>query len=97
MFGKLPRAMARNDLRQDFVLHKAHGPIACGTLVVREKFFDLVVVERIHSTSLTRGILAVGRPELNGPAAVGKSFHLYEVNPWRHYLWRCASDFIVHV
>src|SRR3954463_1387659 len=41
-------AMARNDLGQDFLLHKLRGPIAYRSLFIGEKFFDFVVIERVH-------------------------------------------------
>ena len=40
--------MARNDLRQDFLLHKLGRPVADRALFIRQKFFDFVVIERIH-------------------------------------------------
>src|SRR2546429_2564016 len=46
MFRELARAMTWNDLGQHFLLHKAPCPIARSALLIRQKFFDFVVVER---------------------------------------------------
>jgi hypothetical protein len=40
--------MARNDLGQNFLLHKLRRSVADRALFIRQKFFDFVVVERIH-------------------------------------------------
>ena len=37
--------MARNDLGQDLLLHKKPGPIARCALLIREKFFDAVIIQ----------------------------------------------------
>jgi hypothetical protein len=47
MFRKLARAMARRDA-QDFLLHKLRRSVAYGALLFRQKFFDFVVIERVH-------------------------------------------------
>src|SRR5437667_8964878 len=51
MFRKFPRAMARNDLRQDFLLHKTPCAITGGPFLVRKKLFDVVVIQRGHVVS----------------------------------------------
>ena len=48
MFWKFSRPMARHDLRQSFLLHKTSCPIPRGALLLREKFFDGVVIQRGH-------------------------------------------------
>ena len=85
MFWELARAMARRDA-QDFLPHKLRRPVAYGALLFRQKFFDFVVIERMHIVShdRMRGSLAVAQAELNGDAAVGKSFHLYVINAKHH-------------
>jgi hypothetical protein len=45
MFREFARAMARNDLRQDFFLRKTPRPIPRCPLFAGEKFFDAVVIE----------------------------------------------------
>src|SRR5439155_24816708 len=49
VFWKFARAMARHDLRHDFLLHKTPRPIAHRTFVIREEVFDGVVIERGHA------------------------------------------------
>src|SRR5438876_3194886 len=49
VFWKFGRAMAGNDLGHDFLLHKTPHLIARRALVVREEFFDGVVIERGHA------------------------------------------------
>jgi hypothetical protein len=46
MFWEFRRAMARDDLGQNFLLHKTPRPIARSAFFVREKFFDAVVIQR---------------------------------------------------
>ena len=41
-------AMAGNDLRQDFLPHKPCRPVARCALLIRQKFFDGVIIERGH-------------------------------------------------
>ena len=48
MFRELARTMARNDLGQDFLVHKTPSPIARRALLIREKFFDVIVIQRTH-------------------------------------------------
>src|ERR1700694_1832000 len=40
--------MPGNDLAHDFLLHKTPHLIACRALVIREEFFDGVVIQRGH-------------------------------------------------
>jgi hypothetical protein len=40
--------MARNDLGRDFLLHKLRRPVAYRSFIIRQKFFDFVVIERVH-------------------------------------------------
>src|SRR5438270_13916663 len=40
--------MARHDLLQDFLLHKASRPITCRALVIRQELFDGVIIEGCH-------------------------------------------------
>src|SRR6202045_4135638 len=49
MFRKLGRAMTSHDVRHDFILYKTPGPIACRALVVGEKLFNGVVIQRSHA------------------------------------------------
>ena len=44
MFGEFARTMTRNDLRQDFFLHKIPRSITRRALFVREKVFDAVII-----------------------------------------------------
>ena len=48
MVRKFGGTMARNDFGQDFLLHKLRCPVAYRSLLIRQKFFDFVVIERIH-------------------------------------------------
>ena len=48
MFRKLARTMARNDFRQDFLLHKTPRSIARCALLICEQLFNSVVIERSH-------------------------------------------------
>jgi hypothetical protein len=48
MVRKSGGTMARNDLWQYFLLHKLGRPVAERALLIRQKFFDFVVIERIH-------------------------------------------------
>jgi hypothetical protein len=82
MVGKFGGAMARNDLGQDLLLHKLPRPIAAGTLLVGEKFFDFVVIERVHFVPiwLMRASLAVALREYNGRDPLVNPFNdLYEL------------------
>jgi hypothetical protein len=45
VFGEFTRAMAWNDLGQDFFLHKTSRPIARGTFFLGEKLFDAVIIQ----------------------------------------------------
>src|SRR6516165_2577716 len=51
MVRKFTGTMARNDFRQNFLLHKLCRPIARSPLLIGEEFFDFVVIERIHGAS----------------------------------------------
>src|SRR5207247_2706742 len=56
MFREFARAMARNDLRQDFLLHKTPRSIACCAFLLREKLFGAVIIQRGHAReSLSHG------------------------------------------
>jgi hypothetical protein len=44
------RAMARNDLRQNFLLHETPRPIARCAFFLGEKLFDSVVIQRGHAS-----------------------------------------------
>jgi len=70
MFRKLARAMERNDLAQDFLLHKMPRPITSCAFVVREKIFDAVVIQRGHvvRVPVMRASLPVARREHNAPS-----------------------------
>ena len=58
---------ARNDLRQDFLLHKLRRPVADGALLIRQKFFDFVVIQRIHTLESANARQCSGcERELNG-------------------------------
>src|SRR4029453_4720310 len=46
MFGEFSRPMAGHDLAHDFLLHETPRPVACRAFVVRQEFFDRVVIER---------------------------------------------------
>ena len=48
MVGKFGGTMAGNDLGQNFLLHKLRRPVAHGALLISQKFFDFVVIERVH-------------------------------------------------
>src|SRR2546430_11099665 len=48
IFRKFSRAMARHDLGHNFLVHKTPRPIACRPLIIREEFFDTVVIQRGH-------------------------------------------------
>ena len=66
MFRKFSRAMARNDLGQNFLLHKTPRPIACRALFICEKFFDAVIIQRSHYRErLMRASLTVARRKHN--------------------------------
>src|SRR5438105_11422884 len=64
MLREFARTMARNDLGQDFLLHKTSRLIACCAFLVCEKFFDVVVIERAHLVQW-RASLATARREHN--------------------------------
>src|SRR5207248_5196550 len=49
MFRKFARTMARNDFGQDFLLHKMPGPVARLALLIREKLFDVVIIQGTHA------------------------------------------------
>jgi hypothetical protein len=72
MFRKLRSAMTGNDLRQNFLLHEPPRPVARGALLLRQKLFDVVVVERTHIVRHDRmgASLTVASAKLNGDAAV---------------------------
>src|SRR5437588_11413213 len=72
MFRKLRSAMTGNDLRQNFLLHELPRPVARGALLLRQKLFDVVVVERTHIVRHDRmdASLTVASAKLNGDAAV---------------------------
>jgi hypothetical protein len=61
--------MERNDLAQDFLLHKMPRPITSCAFVVREKIFDAVVIQRGHvvRVPVMRASLPVARREHNAP------------------------------
>jgi len=44
--ARLRRAFQDHDLGHDFVPHKTPRPIACRAFILREKFFDCVVIQR---------------------------------------------------
>ena len=48
MVRKFGGTMARNDFGQDFLLHKLRRPVADRSFLSRQKFFDFVVIERVH-------------------------------------------------
>jgi hypothetical protein len=48
MVRKFGGTMARNDFGQDFRVHKLRRPVAYRSLLIRQKFFDFVVIERVH-------------------------------------------------
>src|SRR5437868_9145514 len=72
MFRKFRGAMGGNDLGQNFLLHEPPCPVARGALLMHQKLFDVVVVERTHIVrhDRMRASLAVAPAELNGDAAV---------------------------
>src|SRR2546425_1280940 len=52
LIWKFSSAMTRHDLRHGFLLNKTPRPIARRALIVDEKFFDAVIIERSHTQSL---------------------------------------------
>ena len=62
--------MARNDLRQDFLLHETPGTIPRCAFFICEKLFDAIVIQRnwrhVVSVSVMIDSLAVARTENNG-------------------------------
>jgi len=48
MVRKFAGTMARHDLGRDFLLHKLRRPVAYRSLLICQKFFDFVVIERVH-------------------------------------------------
>lgn len=69
MFRELGGAMTWNDLRRNFLLHKPPGTIARCALLIGEKFFDVVVIERVHTCELANARQSSGcANELNGSA-----------------------------
>src|SRR5947208_3859810 len=52
MFRKLGRAMAGHDLGHDFLLYKTPRPITRRALVISEKVFTRVVIQRCHAVWL---------------------------------------------
>ena len=45
MFREPGRAMTRNDLGQDFLLHKVQRPVARCALFIRQKLFNAIIIE----------------------------------------------------
>jgi hypothetical protein len=62
-------AMARNDLRQNFLLHKTQGTIPRCAFFIREKLFDAIEIQRdwrhVVSVSIMIDSLAAARAENN--------------------------------